>query len=109
MLSFSTKNQELSQNILTEIGGFVQVPATAARADVNFLKVEAYSECTSMKTLRDGQIVAVFSKVVGFSVQYKIFYETSKRSLFQMYAALDRLKNKIYIINFNQLTFGVVS
>lgn len=45
-------------------------------------------------------------EVFGFSIQYEIFYEAPKRVIFQAYAAMDRLKNKVYIVNLNPISFG---
>lgn len=60
-----------------------------------------------MNTLRYSQIIAMFNKISGFTAQYKIFYDMPNKSTYQAYATFDRLKNKIYIINFNPITFGV--
>lgn len=56
------------------MGGFAQISEGTAKTDTSFLRAEAFIECTNGKNLKDTQILAVFSKVFGFSIQYKIFY-----------------------------------
>jgi hypothetical protein len=106
LLKFSA-NTEVSPLILNQITGFSPLTESTAAKDPNFLKTEAYIECINQKILKNSQILAVYSKMSGFSNQYKIYHETVSKVVYETHVSYDRLRNKIYLINFSIIAYGM--